>query len=136
MPTAICTAIWDHGVPVFAASVAPYFASSKGRMLGVSGAVAAMVEYTTGAKATVLGKPSRAGLDMIASLTGADAAEMLVVGDDPKLEIRMAREAGALAVGVTTGICDEAAFNGVAEAIRAQFVVPSLEDLVKQEWFR
>lgn len=132
----ICTAVWEQDVPVFAASIAPYFASAKGRMLGVSGAVAAMVEYTTGARATVLGKPSRAGLDMIATLTGVPVEEMAVIGDDPKLEIRMAREAGALAIGVTTGFCDADAFRAMREEIRADCVVPSLEALLQEEWLR
>ena len=133
---ALCTVIWNHGVPVYAASVAPYFASAKGRMLGISGAVAAMVEYTTGAKATVLGKPAAFGLEMIADLTGAAPGEMVVIGDDPKLEIRMARRAGALAVGVTTGIVDAAGFLAAPQDERAQIVIGSLEGLASQEWFR
>ncbi|PHP67930.1 haloacid dehalogenase [Zhengella mangrovi] len=133
---AICSLIWDKNVPVFAASVAPFFASSKGRMLGISGAVAAMIEYTTGARATVFGKPSTNGLAMITDLTGVAPQEMVVVGDDPGLEIRMAREAGALAVGVTTGLNDTAAFNAVAESHRAQVVLPGLEGFADQEWFR
>jgi 4-nitrophenyl phosphatase len=132
---AVCNAVWDHGAPVYAASVAPFFATSEGRMIGVSGAVAAMVEHTTGAKATVLGKPALYGMKMIAELTGVDPQEMVVVGDDPKLEIRMARTAGALAVGVTTGLVDRAGFEAAPEAHRAQLVVDSLDDFDRYPWF-
>lgn len=133
---AICDLIWKQNVPVFAASVAPFFASAKGRMLGISGAVAAMIEYTTGAKATVFGKPSASGLSMISDLTGVTPEQMVVVGDDPNLEIRMAREAGALAVGVTTGLNDEAAFNAIPEAHRAQIILSGLKGFADQEWFK
>jgi 4-nitrophenyl phosphatase len=132
---AVCNAVWDHAAPVYAASVAPFFATSEGRMIGVSGAVAAMVEHTTGARATVLGKPALYGMEMIAELTGVEPREMVVVGDDPELEIRMARAAGALAVGVTTGLVDRAGFEAAPEAHRAQLVVDSLEDFDRYPWF-
>jgi ribonucleotide monophosphatase NagD (HAD superfamily) len=41
---------------------------------------------------------------------GADAP-VVVVGDDPQLETRMANLGGACSVAVTTGIYDEAAFR-------------------------
>lgn len=131
---AVCNAVWA-GAPVYAGSTAPFVAGAKGRILGVSGAVAAMVEHATGVKATVLGKPAAYGLDMIASLTGAPACEMVVVGDDPTLEIRMARNAGALAVGVTTGLADAAAFYAEPQETRAEIVLPTLEGFAGQPWF-
>jgi 4-nitrophenyl phosphatase len=60
---------------------------------------------------------------------------MAVIGDDPHLEITMARRAGALAIGVTTGIADIAAFNAVDETMRAHHVVASLEGLASTDWF-
>jgi NagD protein len=131
---AICAAVWA-GVPVYASSDAPYFAGAKGKILGISGAVAAMVEHATGVKPTILGKPALFGLQMIASMTGVPASQMIVIGDDPTLEIRMARQAGALAVGVTTGLADEAAFRSGPQEMRADIVLPSLERLVDQSWF-
>ena len=93
-----------------------------------------MVEYATGVKPIVLGKPAVYGLDMIAALTGASAREMIVVGDDPTLEIRMARTAGALAVGVTTGLADEAAFRAEPADTRAEIVLSTLEGFGEQNW--
>ena len=131
---AICKAVWA-GAPVFAGSNAPFIAGAKGKILGISGAVSAMVEHATGVKPTVLGKPSAFGLEMITSMTGVPASQMIVVGDDPTLEIRMARKAGALAVGVTTGLADETAFQSEPEDVRADFILPSLKPLAEQPWF-
>ena len=127
-------AVWA-GVRVYATSVAPYFASAKGRMLGISGAIAAAIHNATGTKAVVFGKPEVAGLDMVAALTGEAQADMAVIGDDPKLEITMARRAGAFAIGVTTGIAELAAFNAIDECLRAHHVIASLEGLAFQDWF-
>jgi len=132
---AVVQAVWDGAKP-FAGSVAPYFAGGGGkRLLGISGAVAAALENATGESVTVFGKPETAGLEMVAALTGANPHEMAVIGDDPKLEIRMGRKAGAFCVGVTTGIADEAMFNSFPEGERAQVVVSSLVGLADQPWF-
>ena len=131
---AVVQAVWDGATP-FAGSVAPYFASSKGRMLGISGAIAAALENATDTKVTVFGKPETAGLQIVTDLTGALPSDMAVIGDDPTLEIRMGRKAGAFCVGVTTGIADRDAFTGVPEDMRAHVVLDDLTGLAAQPWF-
>jgi 4-nitrophenyl phosphatase len=121
-------ALWG-GVPLYATSVAPYFAGAKGRMLGISGAIVAALGHATGATATVFGKPEVAGLTIISALTGVGPAEMAVVGDDPKLEIAMARRAGARAIGVTTGVVDRAGFLSAPAELRAHHVLDGLAEL-------
>ena len=131
---AAAQAVWA-GAPVYATSVAPYFASAKGRMLGISGAIAAAIQNATGEKATVFGKPEVAGLDIVTTLTGIAPPDMAVIGDDPNLEILMARRAGAFAIGITTGIADTAAFNAMPPDQRAHHILPSLQGFASQEWF-
>lgn len=131
---AAAQALWA-GVPLYATSVAPHFAGAKGRMLGISGAVAAALHNATGVKATVFGKPEVVGLADISQMLGVPAAEMVVIGDDPKLEITMARRAGAFAVGVTTGTVDAAGFQTINAASRAHVVLPGLQGLLDQGWW-
>ncbi len=128
-------AVWDGAKP-FAGSVAPYFAAGKGRMLGISGAIAAALENATDEKVTVFGKPEVAGLDIVTSLTGAQPDEMVVIGDDPSLEIAMGRKAGSLTLGVTTGVRDRAAFLAVDEALRVHDVIDSLTEIGNQVWLK
>ncbi len=131
---ALVEAVWKGALP-YTMSDAPYFAGAKGRILGVSGAVSAMIAQTTDVTPVVLGKPSTLGMDMIAAFTGHACAEMLVIGDDPTLEIRMARKAGAHAVGVTTGLYDHHAFMHVPSEERAHLVLDTLEAFSAQAWF-
>lgn len=132
---AAAEAIWA-GAALAATSVAPYFASSKGRMLGISGALAAALEHTTGVAPQVFGKPSTAGLDMVAALSGATPEQMAVIGDDPRLEITMARRAGAYAIGVTTGVSDADVFAAMKPENRAHEVLTGLEPLLDMSWLR
>lgn len=127
-------ALWS-GAALYATSIAPYFAAAKGRMLGISGAIVAALGNATGATATVFGKPETAGLTLAAALAGTEPQEMAVIGDDPRLEIAMARRAGAFAVGVTTGIADSATFQAEPEATRAHVVLPGLTGLMQQEFW-
>jgi len=123
----VCRAVWA-GTPLFATSLAPYFAGKNGRNIGISGAVAAMITHTTGEPATLLGKPSVLGVEMASRRMGLSPAEIAVVGDDPKLEMTMARRAGARAIGVTTGIATLADFMALPEEARAHEVLASLGD--------
>ena len=130
---AAAKAIWG-GAKLYATSVAPYFAGARGKLMGVSGAMAAAIRNATGADATVFGKPSTDGLDIIAEIVSVPPAEMIVIGDDPNLEIAMARKGGAFAVGVTSGVADVAAFKAGAPKLRAHVVVPDLVDFSAQPW--
>lgn len=130
---ALVEAVWNGAMP-YSMSDAPYFAGAKGRILGVSGAVGAMIAHTTDVVPVVLGKPSTLGMDMISTLTGHPPAETVVIGDDPSLEIRMARRAGAYAIGVTTGLYDRHAFMRWESDERAHLVLETLEGLEEQSW--
>ena len=131
---AIVAAVWAGAEP-FTSSVAPFVASSKGRIVGIPGALSAAIAHCTGKTPTVMGKPSTAGMEIACRLTGVSAAETAVIGDDPKLEIQMGRAAGALSVGLTTGAYDRADFEAAKPEHRAQVVLDTLEGFLDQPWF-
>lgn len=125
---AACNAVWN-GAGLYAASLVPFFATRTGRALGSSRAIAAMITSITGCDATALGKPSPHALRSAARRLGCKPEEMVVVGDDPELEVRMALEGGALAVAVHTGIADASA---TAESeFKADLSLPGVADLLE-----
>lgn len=132
-PEALCEAVWAGAVP-FTSSDAPFFASAKGRMLGISGAISAVIGKKSGIEPMVLGKPAAVGVDFAARLMKRTPSEIAVIGDDPTLEIAMARKAGALAIGVTTGVSDAANFAAADPDLRAHVTLASLEDLSVNQW--
>ncbi|MBB3956618.1 NagD protein [Novosphingobium sediminicola] len=103
---AACQSVWD-GARLTTASHVPFFATATGRGIGSSFAINQMIASLTGKRARVLGKPSRVALDVAMAAMGLPrgaAAQMVVVGDDPALEMAMARKAGAIGIGMTTGL--------------------------------
>jgi 4-nitrophenyl phosphatase len=100
---AACNAIWG-GAKLYVASNVPFFASKQGRTIGYSFAIVAAIRKLTGAPMILTGKPSLHALRFVAQKLGVPVNAVGVVGDDPLVEIIMARRAGATAFGVTTGM--------------------------------
>ncbi len=125
---AACEAVWNEAA-LFTASSVPFFATNKGRAMGTSFVITAAITAVTGKEAVVLGKPSMEALDYAARILGIDKSAMAVVGDDPELEMGMARAGGALAVAVTTGLNDEAAFLARPPESRADIIFANVAEV-------
>lgn len=129
---AACQSIWD-GAILTTASHVPFFATAIGRGIGSSFAINKMITSLTGKRAKVLGKPSRIAFDAAAAAMGistSDRRSIIVVGDDPALEMRMAHNAGALGVGMTTGLMSRETAMSLPKAERPGILFDSLEPLL------
>ena len=130
---AACESVWD-GAILTTASHVPFFATATGRAIGASFAINAMVTAMTGKRAKVLGKPSRIAFDAAArdmGISPAAAKNIVVVGDDPGLEMRMANGAGAVSIGMTTGLMKRDTVDGLSAAETPMALLDSLEPMLK-----
>ncbi|MDF8331813.1 HAD-IIA family hydrolase [Novosphingobium cyanobacteriorum] len=103
---AACHSLWN-GARLLTASNVPFFATENGRAIGASYPINAMLTAMTGKRPRILGKPSRVAFEVarkVMDLPRSAAQRIVVVGDDPALEMRMANAVGALSVGMATGI--------------------------------
>jgi 4-nitrophenyl phosphatase len=100
---AACQAIWA-GAKLYVASDVPFFATKQGRTIGYTHAIVGAVRRVTKAPAILTGKPSLHALRFVARRLAVPMREVCVVGDDPLVEVLMARRGGATAMGVTTGV--------------------------------
>jgi len=125
---AACQSVWD-GARLTTASHVPFFATATGRGIGSSFAINQMIASLTGKRARVLGKPSRVALDVAMGAMGlprSAAAQMVVVGDDPALEMAMARKAGAIGIGMTTGLMRPDTFHALPPGQQPHAVIDRL----------
>jgi NagD protein len=76
------------------------------------------------------GKPSVHALRLVARKLGIRMREVGVVGDDPGVEVIMARRAGAVAFGVTTGVMDAAEWDRQAGMRRPHRVLSGVHELL------
>jgi HAD superfamily hydrolase (TIGR01450 family) len=96
-------AIWN-GAELYVASDVPFFATAAGKTMGHSHAIAAAVRKLTRAPMILTGKPSLHALRLVAKKLGVPMRRIGVVGDDPLVEMIMARRGRAIGFGVTTGM--------------------------------
>lgn len=91
------------GAGFYTASDVPFFATKSGRTFGYSCAIVGAIERVTGKGAEVTGKPSLHALGFVSQRLGVPTQALAVIGDDPRVEIEMARAGGAIGIGVTSG---------------------------------
>jgi 4-nitrophenyl phosphatase len=126
---AACQAVWA-GAELFSASETPFFASAGGRALGTSRAISAMIRSVTGCSVTITGKPSADALRAAAGRLGAPATRLVVVGDDPLLEVPMAHRGRALAVAVDTGLGGPDSYDHLPPSRRPHLHLPGVAELL------
>jgi HAD superfamily hydrolase (TIGR01458 family) len=90
------------GAELIALQRGKYFKDESGDHID-SGAVVAALEYSTGVRARVVGKPSQDFLRLAAASAGKVATDVWVVGDDATTDIAMGNKAGSVTVQVETG---------------------------------
>jgi 4-nitrophenyl phosphatase len=126
---AAAQAIWN-GAELYVASDVPFFATAGGKTMGYSYAIAAAVRRITRAPMILTGKPSLHALRFVAQRLGIPMSRVGVVGDDPLVEMIMARRGGAVGFGVTTGITQETDWAKQPLGRRPHRVLRSLGELL------
>jgi HAD superfamily hydrolase (TIGR01450 family) len=130
---AACNAIWN-GAKLYVASDVPFYATRAGRTIGYSYAINGAVRRMTGARAIITGKPSLHALRFVARRLGVKAHEVGVVGDDPLVEIWMARRGGATGFGVCTGTTSRAQWRRQPLLRRPHHVIDGVHELLERGW--
>lgn len=126
---AACRAVWN-GAELYSCSESRFFATAGGRTLGTSRAITAAITSVTGCEVRVVGKPSVDALQPASRDLGAPAENLVVVGDDPDLEVPMAHRGGALAVAVGTGIGTSESYAHLPEPQRPHLNLRGVDELL------
>jgi 4-nitrophenyl phosphatase len=127
---AACEAVW-RGARLYSCSQSVFFATVGGRALGTSRAITAMIRSITGCRVEIAGKPSQHALGTAARRLRLRRRDLAVVGDDPELEVPMARRGGALAIAVGTGVGTAGAFAALPGNRRPDLFLPGVTELLE-----
>jgi 4-nitrophenyl phosphatase len=124
-----CQAIWG-GAELCVASDVPFFATRQGRTIGYSHAITAAIRRLTHAPMTLTGKPSIRALRFVAKRLGVPMRALAVVGDDPVVEVLMARRGGATALAVTTGTTHRDEWQRQPRSRRPEAILTELREVL------
>jgi len=128
-------AIWN-GAELYVASDVPFFATAAGKTMGYSYAISAAVRRVTRAPMILTGKPSLHALRFVARILAIPMRSVGVVGDDPLVEMIMARRGCAVGFGVTTGITKASDWAKQPLSRKPHRVLRSLGELLKAPGIR
>lgn len=126
---AACQAIW-RGAKCYVASDVPFFATRAGRTIGYSYAIVGAVRRMTRVRPMITGKPSLHALRHVARVLGVKPSQVGVVGDDPLVEMIMARRGGATGIAVCTGTTTRAQWRRQPPDRRPHRVLETVGDLL------
>jgi HAD superfamily hydrolase (TIGR01450 family) len=126
---AACNAIWA-GAKLYVASDVPFFATKQGRTMGYSYAIVGAIRRLTKARVLLTGKPSLQALRFVSKKLKLPIRDIAVVGDDPLVEIIMARRGGATALGVMTGMTKSEDWARQPESHRPHHVLKDIRDIL------
>jgi 4-nitrophenyl phosphatase len=126
---AACEAIWA-GAKLYVASDVPFFATKQGRTMGYSYAIVGAIRRVTRAPMILTGKPSLHALRFVARRLGLRCRDLGIVGDDPSVEIIMARRGGAKAFAVTTGVMGREEWESQTGLRRPERILRGLGDML------
>lgn len=122
------------GAAFYTASDVPFFATQDGPAFGYSCAINGAIQRVTGREPEVTGKPSQLAMAFVSAELGLDAAEIVVIGDDPKVEIEMAVAGGAIGVGVTSGTTSREEWAAQPDERRPDLVIEGVGELLEGGW--
>lgn len=126
---AACHAVWA-GAKLYVASDVPFFATKHGRTIGYSFTISGAIRRLTKARAILTGKPSLHALRFVAKRLGLPVRSVGVVGDDPIVEMIMARRGGATALAVTTGMTKREDWLNQPESRRPHRILGELREVL------
>lgn len=117
-----------EGADLLALEKDRYWMAPDGISLSAGPFVAAL-EYATGKKAVLMGKPSQAFFDLALKDMGLQHDQVVMIGDDIQTDVGGAQDAGMRGVLVRTGKYREEVLRD--SAIRPDLVINSIADIRK-----
>jgi HAD superfamily hydrolase (TIGR01450 family) len=115
------------GARFLTANYLPAYAGANGPIFSRGAMVTAAIAKASGARPTVVGKPSRAAVRELVDRLGVPSAELLVTGDDVRMDIGLGHLGGSKTVLVRTGITGSSA---LPERGRPDHVIDSVAELL------
>ena len=118
------------GARLLTANYLPAYAGANGPIFSRGAMVTAAIAKAASARPTVVGKPSKAAVQELRDRLGVPSEELLVAGDDVRMDVGLGRLGGSRTVLVRSGITGDMDLSGLPEDRRPHAVVDGVEELL------
>jgi ribonucleotide monophosphatase NagD (HAD superfamily) len=119
------------GAKLLTANYLPAYAGANGPIFSRGAMITAAIAKASSTRPTVVGKPSRAAVQELRDHLGVPSEQLLVTGDDVRMDIGLGRLGGSKTVLVRTGITGAMDLSRLPEHRRPHAVVDGVEELLR-----
>jgi NagD protein len=121
-----------RGARLLTANYLPSYAGANGPIFSRGAMVTAAIAKASGARPTVVGKPSKAAVQELRDRLGVPSEDLLVTGDDVKMDVGLGLLGGSRTVLVRSGTTGNLDVSRLPERQRPHAVIDGVEELL--EW--
>lgn len=121
----------SRGAPLLTGSYARGYAGANGIIFSRGAMVTAGIAKVTGARPRVVGKPSRAAVEEIASRLELPTEQIAVIGDDVGMDIALGRMGGSRTVLVRSGMSAAIDLDRLPPRQRPDAAIDRVADLLE-----
>jgi ribonucleotide monophosphatase NagD (HAD superfamily) len=124
----------SNGARLLTANYQRGYWGANGIIFSRGAMVTAGIARVTGARPTVVGKPSRAAVREVTGRLGVPSEELAVIGDDLGMDIALGRLGGSKTILVRSGMSGTVDLDEVPERERPDAVIDGVDELLA--WLR
>jgi HAD superfamily hydrolase (TIGR01450 family) len=121
-----------RGARLLTANYLPSYAGANGPIFSRGAMVTAAIAKAASARPTVVGKPSKAAVQELRDRLGVPSEDLLVTGDDVKMDVGLGLLGGSKTVLVRSGTTGDLDVTRLPERQRPHAVIDGVEELL--EW--
>ena len=119
------------GARLLTANYLPSYAGANGPIFSRGAMVTAAIAKAASARPTVVGKPSKAAVQELRDRLGVPSEDLLVTGDDVRMDVGLGLLGGSRTVLVRTGTTGDMDVSRLPEGRRPHAVVDGVEELLQ-----
>jgi HAD superfamily hydrolase (TIGR01450 family) len=120
----------EHGARLLTSSYVRGYAGANGTILSRGAMITAAIAKSGGTRPRVVGKPSHAALAELTRRLGVPAAELVVIGDDARMDVALGNLGGARTILVRSGISGDVDIAALPAAHRPDVAISAVAELL------
>lgn len=120
----------ERGAPLLTSSYVRGYAGAHGMILSRGAMITAAIAKAGGVRPRVVGKPSRAAVAALERRLGVPARDVVVIGDDARMDIALGKLGGAHTILVRSGISAGVELAGLPPGQRPDAAIGGVAELL------
>jgi HAD superfamily hydrolase (TIGR01450 family) len=121
----------ERGAPLLTSSYVRGYAGANGMILSRGAMITAAIAKASGARPRVVGKPSRAAVTELTRRLGVPSAEIVVIGDDARMDVALGKLGGSRTILVRSGISGQVKLDELPASQRPDVAIDRVAELLE-----